>query len=207
MIRWFTDLPIERKLRAVILLPAAIVFVIALTTHVATNLLHLRKDMLQRASWVANMIGPGIVAQLKAGDRQAAAAAANVFRNESMVQEAEILPATGRALLSYRRVASATDSGAAAARPLEPAMPWLDPSGPRLFTRGSSVHVTAPVIANGQAVAFIHIVVGLTRCIRTGPVTCSSLCLPWRRRRRFHTGWQRDCSSRSPAPSSTSRTP
>jgi signal transduction histidine kinase/DNA-binding response OmpR family regulator len=160
LIRWFTDLPIERKLRAVIVLPAAIVFVIALTAHVATNLWHLHKDMLQRASWVANMIGPGVVAQLKAGDQQAAAAAVNVFRNESMVHEAEILPATGRALLSYRRVASTADSGAAA-RPLEPAMPWLDPAGPRLFTRGSRVHVTAPVIANGQAVAFVHIVVGL----------------------------------------------
>jgi len=50
LIRWFADLPIERKLRVVIMVPATVAFAIALTMHVATNLLHLREDMLRRGS-------------------------------------------------------------------------------------------------------------------------------------------------------------
>ncbi|MEA3149613.1 MAG: two-component system, sensor histidine kinase, partial [Gammaproteobacteria bacterium] len=40
MIRWFSDLPIERKLRVVIMVPAMAAFGIALAMHLATNLLH-----------------------------------------------------------------------------------------------------------------------------------------------------------------------
>jgi hypothetical protein len=49
LIRWFSDLPIERKLRVVIMVPAMAAFGIALAMHVATNLLHLRADLLRRA--------------------------------------------------------------------------------------------------------------------------------------------------------------
>ena len=55
MIRWFADLPIERKLRVVIMVPATVAFAIALAMHVATNLLHLRDDMLRRGSRVARV--------------------------------------------------------------------------------------------------------------------------------------------------------
>ena len=72
MIRWFADLPIERKLRVVIMVPATVAFAIALTLHIATNLLHLRGDMLHRASRVARVIGPGVIAQVGAGDDQSA---------------------------------------------------------------------------------------------------------------------------------------
>ena len=48
LIRWFADLPIERKLRVVIMVPATIAFAIALVMHVATNLLHVREDMQRR---------------------------------------------------------------------------------------------------------------------------------------------------------------
>ena len=57
MIRWFADLPIERKLRVVIMVPATVAFAIALTMHVATNLLHLREDMLRRGARAARGIG------------------------------------------------------------------------------------------------------------------------------------------------------
>ena len=53
MIRWFADLPIERKLRVVIMVPAMAAFGIAMLMHVATNVLHLREDMLRRASRAA----------------------------------------------------------------------------------------------------------------------------------------------------------
>jgi len=42
LFRWFADLPIERKLRVVITVPAMAAFAIAIVMHVATNLLHLR---------------------------------------------------------------------------------------------------------------------------------------------------------------------
>ena len=45
MIRWFADLPIERKLRVVILVPAIAVFTVAMIVHVGMNLLHLRDDL------------------------------------------------------------------------------------------------------------------------------------------------------------------
>jgi hypothetical protein len=45
LIRWFADLPIERKLRVVITVPAMAAFAIAMLMHLATNLLHLRADM------------------------------------------------------------------------------------------------------------------------------------------------------------------
>ena len=48
MFRWFADLPIERKLRVVIAVPAVVAFAIAIALHVATDLLHLRADMQQR---------------------------------------------------------------------------------------------------------------------------------------------------------------
>ncbi|MGO9513752.1 MAG: response regulator [Steroidobacteraceae bacterium] len=45
MIRWFADLPIERKLRVVITVPAMAAFAIAMVMHVATSLLHVREGL------------------------------------------------------------------------------------------------------------------------------------------------------------------
>ena len=45
LIRWFADLPIERKLRVVITVPAMAAFAIAMVMHVATSLLQVRSDM------------------------------------------------------------------------------------------------------------------------------------------------------------------
>ena len=57
MIRWFADLPIERKLRVVILVPAIVVFAVAMIAHIALNLLHLRDDLLWSAARVARVTG------------------------------------------------------------------------------------------------------------------------------------------------------
>ena len=53
MIRWFADLPIERKLRVVIMVPAIAVFAVAMIAHIAMNLLHLRADLQWSAARVA----------------------------------------------------------------------------------------------------------------------------------------------------------
>ena len=44
MIRWFADLPIERKLRVVIMVPAIAVFAVAMIAHIAMNLEHFPLD-------------------------------------------------------------------------------------------------------------------------------------------------------------------
>jgi two-component system, sensor histidine kinase and response regulator len=41
LLRWFADLPVERKLRVLITVPAMAAFAIAMLMHIATNLLHL----------------------------------------------------------------------------------------------------------------------------------------------------------------------
>jgi len=155
LIRWFADLPIERKLRVVIMVPAMVAFGIALAMHIATNVLHLREDMLRRASRVARIIGPGIIAQVEAGDRQSAEKAMNVFRDEPMVSVAEVFLPNGKRLTTYRRAASDPISDSAGAT-----LP-LDPAGPKLFARGGHIHITAPVVHEGRVLGFIHIIVVL----------------------------------------------
>jgi two-component system sensor histidine kinase/response regulator len=155
LIRWFADLPIERKLRVVIMVPATVAFGIALTMHIAIDVLHLREDMLRRASRVAQVIGPSIIAQVEAGDRQSAETALNVIRAEPMVSVAEVFLPNGKRLATYRRAEGDGISGPAGAT-----FP-LDPAGPRLFARDGHLQITAPVVREGKVLGFIHIIVVL----------------------------------------------
>jgi hypothetical protein len=72
LIRWFADLPIERKLRVVIMVPAMAAFGVAMLMHIATNVLHLRQEMLRRAALVANVTGSAVLADAAAGDAASA---------------------------------------------------------------------------------------------------------------------------------------
>jgi len=153
LIRWFADLPIERKLRVVIMVPAMAAFGIAMLMHVATNLLHLREDMLRRASRVARVIGASVIAQVEAGDEQSATKTLNIFRDEPMVSTAEVYLATGKRLAGYRRVEGDKNPGAAATPPP------FDPASPVWFVRGGHLHITAPVLRDGKTLGFIHIIV------------------------------------------------
>ena len=103
MIRWFTDLPIERKLRVVILVPAFAVFAVAMVAHVAMNLLHLRDDLLWSAARVARVTGTATIEALRAGDDAAALKAMDGLRDEWLVSDAEVLAPDGRALAVYLR--------------------------------------------------------------------------------------------------------
>ena len=103
MIRWFADLPIERKLRVVILVPAIAVFAVAMVVHVAMNLLHLRDDLQWSAARVARVTGASTIEALRLGDDKAALKAVSALREEWLVSDAEILAANGRKLATYRR--------------------------------------------------------------------------------------------------------
>ena len=155
MIRWFADLPIERKLRVAIMVPATVAFGIALAMHVATNLMHMRQDMLRRASRVARVIGPGVIAQVQAGQRMTAERTLDVFHDEPMVSVAEVFLADGRRLAVYRRTGA---EGVADSTSMN--LP-LDPTRPRLVLYDGHVHVTAPVMRDAEVIGFIHIVVVL----------------------------------------------
>ena len=106
MIRWFADLPIERKLRVVITVPAMAAFAIAILMHIATNLLHLRADMQQRAAWIARSAGVGAIEALSRGDTEGAISALGMLRDEPMVDVAEVYLPGGQKIATYDRAAS-----------------------------------------------------------------------------------------------------
>src|SRR5208283_6246019 len=68
LFRRFADLPIEQKLRMVITVPAMVIFAIAMVTHVATSLLHVREDLQRCALRIARVSGLNVIQALQAGD-------------------------------------------------------------------------------------------------------------------------------------------
>ena len=90
MTRWFADLPIERKLRIVITVPAMAAFAIAMIMYIATNLLHLRADLQQRAGSIARAAGVSTIEALRLGETAAAINALSALRDEPMVNVAEV---------------------------------------------------------------------------------------------------------------------
>jgi two-component system sensor histidine kinase/response regulator len=164
LIRWFSDLPIERKLRVVILVPAIAVFGVAMTAHIAMNLLHLRNDLQWSAARVARVTGASTIDALRLGDAQAALKAMSGLRDEWLVTDAEVLAADGRRLATYRRVQNEAHLEPAAAqnafaRP--PAAPLVDPQQPQLDLRDGQIHVVAAVVRNGNVAGFVRILVPL----------------------------------------------
>ncbi len=160
LIRWFADLPIERKLRVVILLPAMTAFGIALLMHMATDLLHLRADLRQRAGQIASGRGASIIEAAQLGRPQAAIDALRTLQDEPMVSFAEVYLPTGENLARYDRAADSASlesahAGAVRARGTVP----FDPSGTRLALRGAQIQVTAPVKRDGVILGYLSLLV------------------------------------------------
>jgi two-component system sensor histidine kinase/response regulator len=163
LIRWFADLPIERKLRVVIMVPAIAVFAVAMIAHIAMNLLHLRADLQWSASRVARVTGANAIEALRAGDDKAALKAISGLRDEWLVSDAEVLSLSGAKLATYRRgsdvhlESTATQNAAAIRQSAPPA----ESEQPRLFLQGGQFHIIAAVERNGQALGYVHILVPL----------------------------------------------
>jgi two-component system sensor histidine kinase/response regulator len=162
LIRWFADLPIERKLRVVILVPAIAVFAVAMIAHIAMNVLHLRGDLQWSAERVARVTGASTIDALRHGDADAALKAMNGLRDEWLVSDAEVLAADGRTLATYRRgqheahLESAADKNS----PANPhVIPAVDPQHPQLYLQGSQFNIIAAVARNGKVLGFVHILV------------------------------------------------
>jgi len=162
LIRWFADLPIERKLRVVILVPAIAVFGVAMAAHIAMNLLHLRNDLQWSAARVARVTGASTIDALRLGDAPAALKAMSGLRDEWLVSDAEILAADGRRLATYRRVQNEAHLEPAAAQNAvakAPAAPLVDPQQPQVDLRDGEIHVIAAVVRNGNVAGFVRILV------------------------------------------------
>ena len=165
MIRWFADLPIERKLRVVILVPAIAVLTVAMIVHVGMNLLHLRDDLQWSAARIARVTGAGTLDALRMGDDKAALKAMSELRDEWLVSDAELLAANGQRLAVYRREhnevhlepAAATNSGAA----LPSGVRDGEPEPPRLYLQAGQLHIMAAVQRNRQILGFVRVRVPL----------------------------------------------
>jgi TMAO reductase system sensor TorS len=162
LIRWFADLPIERKLRVVITVPAMAVFAIAMIVHMATNMLHLRDDLLWSASRVARVAGADTIEALQLGDDKAALKAMRGLRDDWVVDDAEVLAPDGRKLASYRRAHNdvrlepqTAPKTLAAATPV----PHLDAAQPQLSFHAGQFHITAAVVRNREVLGSIRILV------------------------------------------------
>jgi two-component system, sensor histidine kinase and response regulator len=167
LIRWFADLPIERKLRVVITVPAMAAFGIAMVMHIATNLLHVRADMQQRAAGIARVAGVSAIDALRGGDTQGALAALNALHDEPIVDVAEVFLANGHKLATYDRAANDVllepPDRAANDALFEPLVEQERrvPRGTGWLVNGNHFQITVPAERAGAVLGYMHILVPL----------------------------------------------
>jgi two-component system, sensor histidine kinase and response regulator len=143
LFRWFADLPIERKLRVVITVPAMAAFAIAMLMHVATNWLHVRADMQQRAAGIARAAGVSTIEAMNRGDTVAAINALDALHDERMVDVAEVYLPDGQKIATYDRANGVTLNA------------LRQPSA----ARRSRFQITVPAIHGGATLGYVHILV------------------------------------------------
>jgi signal transduction histidine kinase/DNA-binding response OmpR family regulator/HPt (histidine-containing phosphotransfer) domain-containing protein len=143
LFRWFADLPIERKLRVVITVPAMAAFAIAMLMHVATNWLHVRADMQRRAAGIARSAGVSSIEAMNRGDTVAAINALDALHDERMVDVAEVYLPDGQKIATYDRANGVTLNA------------LRQPSA----ARRSRFQITVPAIHEGATLGYVHILV------------------------------------------------
>jgi two-component system, sensor histidine kinase len=164
LIRWFADLPIERKLRTVILVPATAVFAVAMIAHIALNLLHLRDDLRWSAERIARVTGVSTIEALRLGDDKAALRAMSALRDEWLVSDAEVIAPNGQTLATYRRGSNEARLESAAAQnavAIPHSAPPVEPQRPQLYFRERQFHIIAIVVRNEQILGFVRFLVPL----------------------------------------------
>jgi two-component system, sensor histidine kinase and response regulator len=162
LIRWFADLPIERKLRVVIVVPAIAVFGVAMLVHVVMNLMHIRDDLQWSAARVARVTGVDTIEALRLGDDKAALRAMDAMRDEWLSSDAEVLGPDGHELASFHRADNEARLGSVAAPGSHAApsgVPYVDPQHPRIYLEGGQLHIIAAVERNHRIEGFVRILV------------------------------------------------
>jgi two-component system, sensor histidine kinase and response regulator len=158
LIRWFANLPIGRKLRVVILVPAMAAFGIALLMHLATVWMQMRTDLRQRAGEIAAASGTSVIEATQSGRPQAAINAMRTLHDEPLVMFAEVYLPTGERLASYDRAADATrlESAQAAGTQARAGLPF-DPSGARLAWHGAQFQIMVPARRYGVILGYVNL--------------------------------------------------
>lgn len=168
MIRWFADLPIERKLRFVIGAPAVAAFALAVIMPMVTNVLHSREEVRRFATRVAAVTGVNVIEALEAGDDKGAVKALHALREEPEAGSVEIALPDGRTLATYRRGADGAPE--VALDPLTktlasvklPPPPDQDPrQQPSLALRDGGVRISAAAVAGGKVLGVVRIIAPL----------------------------------------------
>ena len=160
MFRWLTDLPIERKLRVVISVPAMAAFAIALIMHVATDVLHLCEDMRQRATRIASATGVSVIDSLKSGDIDTAKRALAALRAETLVSAVDIVLPDGRKIAGFARGTADAPvieliPGAKPLTGLAPPKDFDPRKDPILHLRSGQFQVTAAAVQNGKVLGSV----------------------------------------------------
>jgi two-component system sensor histidine kinase/response regulator len=160
LIRWFADLPVERKLRAVIMVTAMATFAITTLMQAATNVLHLRHDMQQRAAAIANSAGANAIVALQGGHPQEALLALGTMRDNPMVSAVELYSAGGQKLSTYDHAAGrvrleSSDVPQAAAASIRALR------SDSLKFNGNRLQISAPVTRDGSIIGFVKVLMPL----------------------------------------------
>ena len=151
--RWFADLPIERKLRVAIIIPATIAFLCAMGVHTMSEVFQFHKDVEYRSAALARFIGASSAPALKHGDEKQAYQVLLGLRSEPFVSSADVYLADGRKLASYRRELN----GDLIAHELQASRERLDTSKPLHFFDAGRFHVTVPIYADQRIVGYINL--------------------------------------------------
>jgi two-component system, sensor histidine kinase len=168
LIRWFADLPIERKLRIVIGAPAIAAFTLAVIVPMVTNLLHSRAELRRFATRVAGVTGVNVIEALEAGDDKGAVKALRALREEPEAGSVQIALPDGRILATYHR---GPDGGAETELdPLSKSLASVKLPPPAAFDPGQrpvstlqngSVKITAAAVADGKLLGTVLIIAPL----------------------------------------------
>ena len=151
--RWFADLPIQRKLRVAIVMPAAIAFLIAMGIHVAGEWSHFRTEVRDRATALARFVGANTAVAMQKHDERRAYEVLLALRHEPFVSTAEIFLPDGSRLGGYRSSITSEELEAHHAAPLD----GFDPSAVRQVLDASFLTLTVPVEADHRLAGYVRI--------------------------------------------------
>jgi two-component system, sensor histidine kinase and response regulator len=155
LFRWFADLPVERKLRVLITVPALAAFAIAMLMYLATNLMHLHGYMQERAAGIARTAGIAVIQAAQTNQPRAALEALRALRDDPIIDDAEVYLANRHRFAYYDR--SSDQAGLDAAE-----QPHLSPSVGQLLVQGRQFQITVPVTRSGAVLGYLRILVPLT---------------------------------------------
>jgi TMAO reductase system sensor TorS len=168
LIRWFADLPIERKLRIVIGAPAIVAFTLAVIVPMVTNVLHSRAELRRFATRVAGVTGVNVIEALEAGDDKGAVKALHALREEPEAGSVQIALPDGRILATYRRgLDGAAEieldplSKSLSSVKLPPPAAFDPTQRPASALQGGRVRITAAAVADGKILGTVLIIAPL----------------------------------------------